>query len=265
MDCPAGSGGGATLTNTELDIDSPAGESTTAGAARQAIAIAIAGNRGVTISDGGTTRGTNIREINFGANLDVLVSSGVATITGQSGGGGGTGDITGVVTAANSGLAGGVTTGTATLTLVPEQPHRPSRNRGRRPSPLRRCERVRQQADHGSELLAAHLAPTGGGLAPTTAGQLGIRIHGMTSFAALEGTDELVMTDDSTSANISKKITLTNFVAQIAGANLTATNGVLSAAAGGGGGTDTNDYVDALNTAVLGQDVTVTLSAGRVR
>ena len=44
---------------------------------------------GVTVQDGGTQEGTGIETLNFGTNLAVAVASGVATITGQAGGGGG--------------------------------------------------------------------------------------------------------------------------------------------------------------------------------
>ena len=44
---------------------------------------------GVTVQDGGTQEGAGIETLNFGTNLAVAVASGVATITGQAGGGGG--------------------------------------------------------------------------------------------------------------------------------------------------------------------------------
>ena len=154
----------------------------------------------------------------------------------QGGGGGGTGDITAVTTGANSGLAGGATSGAADLLLDIGNLAGQGTISG--------SDRLAFDDDSVSvtkhitvQNFAAHLAQNSGGLVPTTTGRIHIRFHGLTSFAALEGTDELAMTDDSSTDNITKKITLANFASHLAGTNLTAdSDGVLSATGGGGGG-----------------------------
>ena len=148
-------------------------------------------------------------------------------------GGGGSGDITAVTTASNSGLAGGVTTGAAALTLdlsnltgqtgIAGGDHLPFDDVSASVS-----KRITVQN------FAAHLAPSHGGLAPTTSGQLGIHLHGMSAITSLQGADEFVVSDDSTSQNTSHRITLANVASHLAGTNLTASaDGVLSASGGG--------------------------------
>lgn len=50
------------------------------------------GAAGVIVQDSGTQEGSGIETLNFGDNLAVTVAGGVATVTGQAGGGGGTGE-----------------------------------------------------------------------------------------------------------------------------------------------------------------------------
>ena len=174
----------------------------------------------------------------------------------QGGGGGGTGDITAVTTGMNSGLAGGVDSGAADLTLdISNLP-----GQGTIAGADRLAFDDALQTKHITvQNFAAHLAQNSGGLVPTTTGRIHIRFHGLTSFAALEGTDELAMTDDSSTDNITKKITLANFAAHLAGTNLTAdSDGVLSATGGGGVGVTTfvaltdvpSDYPEATHMVV---------------
>ena len=152
----------------------------------------------------------------------------------QGGGGGGTGDITAVTTGMNSGLAGGVDSGAADLTLdISNLP-----GQGTIAGADRLAFDDALQTKHITvQNFAAHLAQNSGGLVPTTTGRIHIRFHGLTSFSSLQGTDELAMTDDSSTDNITKKITLANFASHLAGTNLTVdADGVLSATGGGGGG-----------------------------
>lgn len=65
------------------------GDNDTSIATTAFVTTAVAGaGGGIIIQDSGTQEGTGIGTVNFGQNLDVAVSGGVATITGQSGGGG---------------------------------------------------------------------------------------------------------------------------------------------------------------------------------
>ena len=155
---------------------------------------------------------------------------------GGGGGGGGTGDITAVTTASNSGLAGGADSGAADLSLslsnlVGQASIAGGDHLGFDDVSATATKRITLAN------FAHHLGPTSGGLAATTAGQLGIRIHGLTAFSAFEGSDEFVLSDDSTTNNTSHKATLANVAAHLAGTGLDAdSDGVLSVSGGGGGG-----------------------------
>ena len=138
-------------------------------------------------------------------------------------GGTGTGDITAVRTAANSGFSGGADSGDVDLILdvanlvgqtnVAGADHLPFDDTSASVS-----KRITMQN------FAAHLFPTSGGLAPTTSGQGHLRIHGLPGFTTFEGSDEFGLTDDSTSDNVSKKATFANVAGHLAGDNLAATS-----------------------------------------
>ena len=135
--------------------------------------------------------------------------------------GGGAGDITAVTTATDSGLAGGADSGDADLTLSINNLEGQTGiaggdHLGFDDVSATTTKRITVQN------FAAHLAPTSGGLAPTTAGQLHVRLHGMPSFSAFEGSDELGLTDDSATNKVTKKATLEDFSIHLAGTGLTA-------------------------------------------
>ena len=145
---------------------------------------------------------------------------------------GGTGDITAVGTAANSGLAGGADSGDVDLimdvanlvgqTNVAGGDHLPFDD-----TSAALTKRITVQN------YAAHLFPTSGGLAPTTSGQGHVRLHGLPGLTTFEGSDELGLTDDSTSDNVTKKATLVHVVEHVAGADFdVSTEAVMSLADG---------------------------------
>ena len=142
--------------------------------------------------------------------------------------GSGTGDISAVTTEANSGLAGGAESGDVDLLLdIDNLPGQTGIAGGDHIAFDDASASVSKKIT--VQNLASHLAPTAGGLAPTTAGQLGVRIHGLPGLSTFEGTDEVVLTDDSATNKISKKATLTNFAEHLAGDGLTAaTDGSIS-------------------------------------
>ena len=134
------------------------------------------------------------------------------------------GDITAVTTASESGLAGGAESGAADLTLSLSNLEGQtgiggSDHLGFDDVSATQTKRITVQN------FAAHLGPTSGGLAPTTSGQLHVRIHGLPGLTTFEGSDEVVLTDDSTSDNVSKKATLEHFAGYLAGTGLTAFDG----------------------------------------
>ena len=156
---------------------------------------------------------------------DALTFSACAT-------GGGTGDITAVGTAANSGLAGGADSGDVDLimdvanlvgqTNVAGGDHLPFDD-----TSASVTKRITVQN------YAAHLFPTSGGLAPTTSGQGHVRLHGLPGLTTFEGSDELGLTDDSTSDNVTKKATLVHVVEHVAGPDFdVSTEAIMSLADG---------------------------------
>ena len=80
--------------------------------------------------------------------------------------------------------------------------------------------------------LASGLA--GGG----TSGAINLRldIANLASVTTLNAGDEFPFADDSAASDATRKVTLEHLAQKLAGNNLTASNGVLNAAAGGGGG-----------------------------
>ena len=145
---------------------------------------------------------------------------------------GGTGDITAVGTAANSGLAGGADSGDVDLTV--DLSNLASQNNvaggdhvGFYDVSASVSKRITVQN------YAAHLFPTSGGLAPTTSGQGHVRLHGLPGLTTFEGSDELGLTDDSTSDNVTKKATLVHVVEHVAGPDFdVSTEAVMSLADG---------------------------------
>ena len=132
------------------------------------------------------------------------------------GGGGGTGDITAVGTANNSGLSGGDVSGDVALTLdLSNLAGQGTLAGGDRLAFDDISDDVTKHIT--TQNLAAHFAPTSGGLAPTTTGRIHVRIHGLPALTTLEGSDELVVTDDSATDNVSKKITIAHFADHLAG------------------------------------------------
>ena len=179
---------------------------------------------------------------------------------GGGGGGGGTGDITAVSTGSNSGLAGGADSGDADLTLdLSNLAGQASLAGGDRLAFDDISDDVTKHIT--TQNLAAHFAPTAGGLAPTTTGRIHVRIHGLPALTTLEGSDELVVTDDSATDNVSKKITIAHFADHLAGSGITAASDGSLSADGGGGGGGTDDQTAAevtVDTTNFSQNLTST-------
>ena len=173
---------------------------------------------------------------NAASDGDVATADGAGRITWETpSGGGGTGDITAVTTANNSGLAGGADSGDADLSLHAN--NLPTVTSIATGDHLVVADASDSNATKRITVnnFGPHLAGTG--LDSTSTGQLVLDLNEPALTTTIAGTDVLVLGDASDSFD-TKRTTMASIASHLAGTNLTASaDGVLSASGGGGGGT----------------------------
>ena len=153
----------------------------------------------------------------FGAVVTTIAKTGIAAdddfVQIDAVGGGGTGDITAVTTAANSGLSGGAATGAVALELDPA--NLPTATVITAADALVFADDSQSDAPHNITLgdFTAHLG--GHGLEETTDGRLEIDFEGMARTTSLApGEDEIVFQD--TSLDDARIIEIADFMGEVA-------------------------------------------------
>ena len=172
---------------------------------------------------------------NAASDGDVATADGAGRITWETPSGGGTGDITAVTTANNSGLAGGADSGDADLSLHAN--NLPTVTSIATGDHLVVADASDSNATKRITVnnFGPHLAGTG--LDSTSTGQLVLDLNEPAATTTIAGTDVFVLGDASDSFD-TKRTTMASIASHLAGTNLTASaDGVLSASGGGGGGT----------------------------